>query len=261
MVNKNLSRLADNIRKQRLQNFYTEKEIAEKLGISEETYMEIETGKQYPDPSIFSALSGIFCCSLNDTYEVETIPFVTRAEEAISSVLYGVRLGNNRSDYEFIDFWTIYGSKKIGGVLKSFFKAQENENETVASLIKQLAADADRFWGNIQADDSAESKSVRIQAGYSFCSEMICLLEKISNPRRLLKTSELVLKIQSSLKIDNSKEACRVLIMEWFVPFIQIVQNALGWSGITNPEGALCLDDRGFQNAVLYDFYDQLIME
>ena len=63
--------LCENIRTLRKARGLTQKELAEKLDISDKTVSRWESGVQLPEASLIPQLAAVFCVSIDELYGVE----------------------------------------------------------------------------------------------------------------------------------------------------------------------------------------------
>lgn len=82
------------IAEQRKQKGFTQKELAEKLNVTDKAVSKWETGKGYPDIEILEKLSEIFCVSINDILSGEIVPQENKEKEADKNLVEEIKNTN-----------------------------------------------------------------------------------------------------------------------------------------------------------------------
>lgn len=79
------------IAEQRKQKGLTQRELAEKLNVTDKAVSKWETGKGYPDIEILESLSELFCVSINDILSGEIVPQENKEKEADKNLVEEIK--------------------------------------------------------------------------------------------------------------------------------------------------------------------------
>ena len=79
------------IAEQRKQKGLTQKELAEKLNVTDKAVSKWETGKGDPDIEILESLSELFCVSINDILSGEIVPQENKEKEADKNLVEEIK--------------------------------------------------------------------------------------------------------------------------------------------------------------------------
>ena len=82
------------IAEQRKEKELTQKELAEKLNVTDKAVSKWETGKGYPDIETLEKLSEIFCVSINDILSGKIIPQENKEKEADKNLVEEIKNTN-----------------------------------------------------------------------------------------------------------------------------------------------------------------------
>ena len=137
------------IAEQRKQRGYTQKELAERLNVTDKAVSKWETGKGYPDIEILEKLSEIFCVSINDILSGKIIPQENKEKEADKNLIEEIKNTNNTKKkgqiiaivLSFIIFVvSIFSVHQVVTAEKYDAKAMEIYSKTPVSVFGEISA-------------------------------------------------------------------------------------------------------------------------
>lgn len=73
-------KFCENLKKNRLENGYSQKDFAEKLGVAKSTYCMYENGYREPNVNIIKRIANLLDVSVDDLFGIDDSPAVSKAE-------------------------------------------------------------------------------------------------------------------------------------------------------------------------------------